>query len=72
MECSCCIYWKRSESKQPWEKIYGSCRGLFDYDNVEIFLKTGWSGGYVSKIETKESFYCANFREEEKDGTQDY
>lgn len=34
-------------------------------DKVDITLKTGWSGGYVSAIETNCKFFCAEWKEKD-------
>jgi len=64
MRCDKCKYWTASKDNHYYlpTDAAGECSKLFDHDNVDIQVEAGWGGGYVSKIETKCSFYCANFK----------
>lgn len=64
MECRKCKHWKRLPISDEFlkEDECGVCDGMLN-SNVEIELKTGFDGGYVSLIETNGSFFCANYKE---------
>lgn len=56
--CANCKGWIKG--KHDWAND-GECKDLTDGDAVEIELKTGWDGGYVSRIITLSNFGCKNF-----------
>lgn len=57
--CGNCQFWTR----RPYDWVDdGYCTGLTNDDAVEIELKTGWDGGYVSGVITMGNFYCRNYR----------
>lgn len=69
--CRDCKHWKildafkESLAEFPRDKhpgdgwVDGECEEL--KRGVEIYLKTGWDGGYVDKIETDANFGCRLF-----------
>ena len=58
-KCKTCKFWKQN-SDWDYEGAINSgyCSEIKCSDKVTFYLKTGWDGGYVDKIETEENFGC--------------
>jgi hypothetical protein len=58
--CKNCIHWKRKTDHFEFNP-FGVCSGINDGDDLEVFMVTGWEGGHVDYIETKETFGCLHY-----------
>jgi hypothetical protein len=64
MRCDTCLHWEPSKHNRDFlpEDYVGSCSDRLG-SKVDIIVKAGWEGGYVSGVETGCDFFCANWKD---------
>jgi hypothetical protein len=64
--CKTCKFWTQCSNWQYEGALNtGKCNELKGSDRFEIELHTGWDGGYVDYIETREDFGCTEHKPKE-------